>query len=65
METPLTDKQQYWSDKLQLAEQSGYTLAEYPVWCWPQSAFDAQLLAEAAFMAVNSVTPVADHANER
>jgi len=29
MNTPLTDKQQYWSDKLQLAEQSGYTLAEY------------------------------------
>ena len=29
MNTPLTDKQQYWSDKLQLAGQSGYTLAEY------------------------------------
>ncbi len=29
METSLTEKQQYWSDKLQLAEQSGHSLAEY------------------------------------
>jgi len=29
MQTLLTEKQQYWSDTLQLAEQSGHSLAEY------------------------------------